>query len=38
MERANQLVREKEPGALRYHLHVEMNGNKRGEDLVYIEK
>lgn len=38
LEQATHLVREHEPGALRYHLHVEMNGSERGEDVVWIEQ
>ncbi|KAL8747233.1 MAG: hypothetical protein Q9190_000852 [Brigantiaea leucoxantha] len=38
LEQATHLVREYEPGALRYHMFVEMEGDQRGKDVVWIEQ
>ncbi|KAL8925367.1 MAG: hypothetical protein Q9172_002247 [Xanthocarpia lactea] len=31
------MVRENEPGNIRYQLHIETNGEDRGESLVFLE-
>ncbi|KAL8730241.1 MAG: hypothetical protein Q9166_004218 [cf. Caloplaca sp. 2 TL-2023] len=38
MTEATHIVRDTEPGALRYHLHIEMNGKERGECIVFLEQ
>ncbi|KAL8950377.1 MAG: hypothetical protein Q9222_003594 [Ikaeria aurantiellina] len=35
---ATRIVNRTEPGALRYHLHVQMDGDKRGDSVVFIEQ
>ncbi|KAL8858104.1 MAG: hypothetical protein Q9178_005281 [Gyalolechia marmorata] len=37
LTQATHMVKENEPGNLRYHLHVETNGEDRGESLVFLE-
>ena len=32
------MVHKSEPGALQYHLHIEMNGDERGESVVFLEQ
>ncbi|KAL8734608.1 MAG: hypothetical protein Q9181_003142 [Wetmoreana brouardii] len=38
MEQATRMVRETEPGALRYQLHLETKGHERGESVVFLEQ
>ncbi|KAI4248810.1 MAG: hypothetical protein L6R40_000821 [Gallowayella cf. fulva] len=37
LTQATHMVRENEPGNIRYQLHVEMNGDERGESIVFLE-
>lgn len=38
LKEAIRIVRETEPGNLRYHLNVEMKGDQRGESIVFLEE
>ncbi|KAL8870241.1 MAG: hypothetical protein Q9174_003672 [Haloplaca sp. 1 TL-2023] len=38
LETAAQMVHKSEPGALQYQLHVETNGDERGESVVFLEQ
>ncbi|KAL9013446.1 MAG: hypothetical protein Q9173_001858 [Seirophora scorigena] len=37
LKEAIRIVRNTEPGNLRYHLNVEMKGDRRGESIVFLE-
>ncbi|KAL8916105.1 MAG: hypothetical protein Q9208_008701 [Pyrenodesmia sp. 3 TL-2023] len=38
MKEATRIVHRTEPGTLRYHLHVEMKNDQRGESIVFLEE